>query len=223
MSSADIFKATYETIFMVVISTTLAYLVGLPLGVLLHVTGKSGIRQNKPLNFILGIIVNFLRSVPCLILTVLLIPLNRFIVGRGSGQWYTMIIPLFVSSFAYVARIVEQSLADVDAGEVEAVRSLGASDWQIISKVILPEAKPSLLMGFAVTLVNIIGYTSFAYNIGAGGLIANIWSFYTRHTGDFLTQAAFWILIVVVVVLVQLIQEFGLYLAKKLDKRKKLK
>ena len=78
-------------------------------------------------------------------------------------------------------------------------------------------------MGFAVTLVNIIGYTSFAYNIGAGGLIANIWSFYTRHTGDFLTQAAFWILIVVVVVLVQLIQEFGLYLAKKLDKRKKLK
>jgi D-methionine transport system permease protein len=153
----------------------------------------------------------------------LLIPLNRFIVGRGSGQWYTMIIPLFVSSFAYVARIVEQSLADVDAGEVEAVRSLGASDWQIISEVILPAAKPSLLMGFAVTLVNIIGYTSFAYNIGAGGLIANIWSFYTRHTGDFLPQAAFWILIVVVVVLVQLIQEFGLYLAKKLDKRKKLK
>ena len=223
MSSADIFKATYETIFMVVISTTLAYLVGLPLGVLLHVTGKTGIHKNRPLNFILGIIVNFLRSVPCLILTVLLIPLNRFIVGRGSGQWYTMIIPLFVSSFAYVARIVEQSLADVDAGEVEAVRSLGASDWQIISKVIIPEAKPSLLMGFAVTLVNIIGYTSFAYNIGAGGLIANIWSFYTRHTGDFLTQASFWILIIVVVVLVQLIQEFGLYLAKKLDKRKKVK
>lgn len=223
MSSAELWKVTYETVLMTLVSTILAYLVGLPLGVLLNITGKSGIHRNKPLNIILGVLINFLRSVPCLILTVILIPLNRALVGTGSGKWYAMIIPLFFSTFAYVARIVEQSLSDVDAGEIEAVRSLGASDWQIITKVIVPEARPSLLMGVAVTLVNVIGYTSFAYNIGAGGLIAKIWSYYTQHTGNFLTQAIFWIMILLVVVFVQLIQELGLYVAKKFDKRKIVK
>lgn len=220
MNASELWKATYETILMTLVSASLAYLVGLPLGVLLNITGKSGIHQNRPVSFLLGILVNFLRSVPCLILTVILIPLNRALVGTGSGKWYAMIIPLFFSSFAYVARIVEQSLSEVDEGEIEAVRSLGASDWQIITKVIVPEAKPSLLMGVAVTLVNVIGYTSFAYNIGAGGLIAKIWSFYTQHTGDFLAQSMFWVMIVLVVVFVQLIQELGLYLAKRFDRRR---
>ncbi|MFA6829738.1 MAG: methionine ABC transporter permease [Bacilli bacterium] len=223
MSAAEIWKITYETIFMTVISTILAYLVGLPLGVVLSATSKNGIHPNRYLNSILGVIVNFLRSVPCLILTVILLPLNRLLVGKGSGVWYAMILPLFFSSFAYVARIVEQSLSNVDNGEIEAIRSLGASDWQLITKVIIPESRSSLIMGVSLTLVNVIGYTSFAYNIGAGGLISKIWSFYSTHTSDFLTQAVFWLMIVLVVVIVQLIQESGLLLAKKLDKRKKLK
>lgn len=223
MTGAELWQATYETVLMTLISTFFAYLVGLPLGVLLQVTGRNGIHKNRPLNLILGIIVNFLRSVPCLILTVLLVPLSRALLGRGSGEWYAMIIPLFFSSFAYVARIVEQSLSDIDTGKIEAVRSLGASDWQVITKVIIPESMPSLLLGVAVTLVNVIGYTSFAYNIGAGGLIADIWSFYTRHTGNFLSQWTFWLMIILVVALVQLIQELGLYLAKKIDKRRKIK
>lgn len=223
MSAHEIWVAFYETFLMTFISTALAYLVGLPLGIILNVTGKNGIHKNRAVNFVLGIIVNFLRSVPCLILTVLLIPLNRAIVQRGSGVWYAMILPLFFSTFAYVARIVEQSLNDVDNGEIEAIRSLGASDWQIITKVIVPESRPSLLLGVAVTLVNVIGYTSFAYNLGAGGLISEIWSFYVRHTGNFLVQSAFWIMIVLVVVLVQIIQELGLYLTKKIDKRRKIK
>lgn len=221
MSGAELFKVSYETVLMTLISTVLSYLVGLPLGVLLSVTGKRGIHPNRWLNLILGILVNFLRSVPCLILTVILIPLNRAIVGRGSGRWYAMIIPLFFSSFAYVARIVEQSLDEVDPGKIEAVKALGGNTFQIITKVMIPESRSSLLMGLAVTLVNVIGYTSFAYNIGAGGLISKIWSFYTQHTANFLSQWAFWVMILIVVVFVQVIQELGLYLAKKADKRRK--
>ncbi len=220
MNANEIWTATYETIAMTLISAVLAYLVGLPLGVLLHVTSKRGLHPNRPLNLIFGVIVNFLRSVPCLIMTVVLLNFTRAIFGRGTGAWYTMIVPLFFSSFAYVARIVEQSLADVPYGEIEAVRSMGASDFALIQKVLLREARPSLIMGVAVTLVNIIGYTSFAYNIAAGGLIADIWQFYTRNTGDFLSKGVFWLLIFLVVILVQIIQELGLFLTKKLDKRR---
>ena len=219
----DFLKITLETLGMTLISTFLAYLIGLPLGIVLKVTGKNGLHPNKPLNAVLGVIVNFLRSVPCLILTVILLPLNRALLGRGTGQWYTMIIPLFFSTFAYVARSVEQSLQDVDNGEIEAVKSLGASSFQIIRHVLLGEARASLLLGFTITLVNVLGYTSFAYNIGAGGLISEIWSYYTRHTSDFLSSWGFWAMIVIVVALVEVVQELGLFLAKKVDKRKKLK
>ena len=219
----DFLKITLETLGMTLISTAMAYLIGLPLGIILKVTGKNGLHPNKGLNAALGVIVNFLRSVPCLILTVILLPLNRALLGRGTGQWYTMIIPLFFSTFAYVARSVEQSLQDVDNGEIEAVKSLGASSFQIIRHVLLGEARASLLLGFTITLVNVLGYTSFAYNIGAGGLISEIWSYYTRHTSDFLSSWGFWAMIVIVVALVEVVQELGLFLAKKVDKRKKLK
>lgn len=218
----NVLKAFYETVLMTVISTSLAYLVGLPLGVLLNVTSKSGLRPNKFINTILGIIVNFLRSIPCLILTVILIPLNRSIFGTASGSFYTMIIPLFFSSFAYVSRIVEQSLNEVDNGEIEAIRSLGASDFFIIRKVLLVEARSSLVLGIGVTLVNVIGYTSFAYNLGAGGLISQIWSYYTKHTSDFTSTFLFWFLIILVVLIVQLFQELSLFISKKIDKRRKL-
>ena len=218
----NVLKAFYETVLMTVISTSLAYLVGLPLGVLLNVTSKNGLRPNKFINTILGIIVNFLRSIPCLILTVILIPLNRSIFGTASGSFYTMIIPLFFSSFAYVSRIVEQSLNEVDNGEIEAIRSLGASDFFIIRKVLLVEARSSLVLGIGVTLVNVIGYTSFAYNLGAGGLISQIWSYYTKHTSDFTSTFLFWFLIIIVVLIVQLFQELSLFISKKIDKRRKL-
>ncbi len=218
----NVLKAFYETVLMTVISTSLAYLVGLPLGVLLNVTSKNGLKPNKFINTVLGIIVNFLRSIPCLILTVILIPLNRSIFGTASGSFYTMIIPLFFSSFAYVSRIVEQSLNEVDNGEIEAIRSLGASDFFIIRKVLLVEARSSLVLGIGVTLVNVIGYTSFAYNLGAGGLISQIWSYYTKHTSDFTSTFLFWFLIILVVLIVQLFQELSLFISKKIDKRRKL-
>ena len=218
----NVLKAFYETVLMTVISTSLAYLVGLPLGVLLNVTSKNGLKPNKFINTVLGIIVNFLRSIPCLILTVILIPLNRSIFGTASGSFYTMIIPLFFSSFAYVSRIVEQSLNEVDNGEIEAIRSLGASNFFIIRKVLLVEARSSLVLGIGVTLVNVIGYTSFAYNLGAGGLISQIWSYYTKHTSDFTSTFLFWFLIILVVLIVQLFQELSLFISKKIDKRRKL-
>ncbi len=219
----DFLKITLETLGMTTISTILAYVVGLPLGIILKITSKNGLHPCKWLNLVLGILVNFLRSVPCLILTVILLPLNRALLGRGTGAWYTMIVPLFFSTFAYVARNVEQSLQDVDNGEIEAVKSMGASNFQIIKYVLLTEARSSLLIGFTITIVNVLGYTSFAYNIGAGGLISEVWSYYTRNTSDFLTSWTFWIMIIIVVALVEIIQELGLFLAKKVDKRKKLK
>lgn len=223
IDNIDIIKAIYETMLMSVISLILAYIVGLPLGVLLKVTSKTGLKPNKIVNLILGAIVNFLRSIPCLIITVILLPLTRILLGKGTGVWYTMVIPLFFSSFAYVARIVEQSLTDVDNGKIEAIKSMGASDFMIVRKVLIPEARSSLLLGVCVTFVNIIGYTSFAYNIGAGGLIASIYAYYMGHSKNFETSPVFWLLIVIVVIIVEAVQELGLYLAKKLDKRRILK
>lgn len=210
-----------ETLGMTFLSTFFAYVVGLPLGILLKITSSSGLHPNKPVNLILGTIVNFLRSIPCLILLIILLPMTRALLGRGTGEWYVMIIPLFFSTFAFVARNVEQSLQDVDEGAVEAVRSLGATKSQIIFKVYVPEARSSLLLGVTLTLVNVIGYTSFAYNVGAGGVISEIYSYYYHHTGNFTEQPVFWIMVVVVVIMVTIIQELGILLAKKLDKRKK--
>lgn len=223
MTFVDILQMTGETLLITALSTALAYLLGLPCGVLLNVTAKNGLKPCKWLNFTAGLIVNILRSVPCLIIIVLCIPWTRAWFGRGTGEWYTILIPLTVCAFGFVSRMVEQSLAEVPAGEIEAIKSLGATDFQLITKVLLPEAKVSLITGAAVVAVSIIGYTSFAYNIGAGGLISGIYTYYTRHTGDYLKSGIFWLLIIIVVVIVQLIQEAGLYIAKKLDKRRLLK
>lgn len=220
MKFDDILTMILETLAMVTISGALAYLVGLPLGVLLNVTSQKGLKPCKWLNFVLSLIVNILRSIPCLIVVVLLMPTVRAILGKGTGEWYTIIIPLFVTSFGFVARMVEQSLAEVDKGKVEAVQSLGGTNFQIITKVLLPEARSSLIGGLAVTLVSLLGYTSFAYNISAGGIIAGIWRYYSQNTGDYLEHPVFWIMIIVVILLVQLIQELGLAISKKLDKRR---
>lgn len=220
MNFNDILTMILETLAMVGISGALAYLVGLPLGVLLNVTSQKGLKPCRWLNFVLSLFVNILRSIPCLIVVVLLMPAVRAILGKGTGEWYTIIIPLFVTSFGFVARMVEQSLAEVDKGKVEAVQSLGGTNFQIITKVLLPEARSSLVGGLAVTLVSLLGYTSFAYNISAGGIIAGIWRYYSQNTGNYLEHPVFWIMIIIVILLVQLIQELGLAISKKLDKRR---
>lgn len=221
MTFADVMRSIGETLGMTLLSTLFAYVLGLPCGILLNVTSKNGLKPCKPLNVIVGLIVNILRSVPCLIIIVICMPWSRAWFGSGSGSWHTILIPLTVSAFGLVSRMVEQSLAEVPSGELEAVRSLGASNFQLVTKVLLPEAKVSLITGVAVVAVSVLGYTSFAYNIGAGGLIADIYTFYTRNTGDYLSKSIFWILTVVVVIIVQLLQEAGLQIAKKIDKRKR--
>lgn len=223
MTFAEIATMTGETLTMTFLSTLFAYILGLPCGVLLNVTSKNGIKPCKWINFIVGFIVNVLRSVPCLIVIVLCIPWTRAWFGKGTGEWFTIIIPMTVCAFGLVSRMVEQSLAEVPAGEIEAVKSLGATDFQLITKVILPEAKASLITGVAVVAVSVLGYTSFAYNIGAGGLVSGIYTFYSRNTGDYLSSAFFWVLIIIVVIIVQLIQEAGLKIAKLTDKRRTLK
>ena len=220
MNWNDIGVMLGETLLVTLLSTTLAYIFGLPVGILLNVTSKTGLKPNRIFNFIVGLIVNILRSIPCLIVIVLCMPWTRAWFGRGTAEWYTMLIPMTVCAFGFVARMVEQSLAEVPAGEIEAVKSLGANKWQLVTKVLLPESKTSLITGVAVVAVSIIGYTAFAYNIGAGGLISGIYTYYTRHTGSYLDSAYFWVLIVLVVVIVQLLQEAGLKIAKKIDKRR---
>lgn len=223
MNFTDVAQMTGETLLITVLSTAFAYVLGLPCGVLLNVTSKNGIKPCKWLNTVVGLVVNVLRSVPCLIIIVICIPWTRAWFGSGTGEWYTILIPMTVCAFGFVSRMVEQSLAEVPAGEIEAVRSLGATDFQLIKKVLLPEARVSLITGVSVVMVSILGYTSFAYDINAGGLISGIYAFYKRNTGNYMTSLLFWVLIIIVVAIVQLVQEAGLAIAKKLDKRRLLK
>ena len=223
MTFVDLALMTGETLLMTVTSSVLAYILGLPCGILLNVTAKKGLRPCKAVNFIAGLIVNVLRSVPCLIVIVLCIPFTRAVFGRMSGEWYTIIIPVTVCAFGFVSRMVEQSLAEVPTGEIEAIKSLGASDAFVIREVLLPESKPSLIIGTAVVFVNVLGYTSFAYNIAAGGLISGVYNYYKLNTANYFSSPWFWILIGVVVLIVQAAQETGIKLAKKTDKRRSLK
>lgn len=221
MNFSEIAVMTGETLLTTLLCTALAYLAGLPCGVLLCVTSKNGIAPRRVPHFLLSAVVNLLRSVPCLIFIVLCMPVTRVWFGKGTGEWYTVLLPLTLSAFGFVARMAEQSLSEVPAGEIEAVKSLGATNFQLIVKVLLPEAKPSLISGAAVTSVTVLGYTSFAYNVGAGGLIAGIYTFYSRNTGNYAAQGVFWLLVFLVVILVFLLQEAGLKIAKKSDKRRR--
>ena len=219
MNWNNILEAFKDTVLMTTISTAIAYILGLPIGVLLYITSKKGLKPNPIINTILGTIVNIFRSIPCLILIIILIPLTNFVFGKGSwsGNWYSMIVPLVFASFAFIARMVEQSLSEVNLGVIEAAKSLGASNFQIITKVLLVEAKPSLISGFAVTVVSIIGYTSFAGYIASGGLIVEAF-----NLGYYGTQKlGMWICILFVVIIVQVIQEGGLLISKRIDKRRK--
>ena len=207
-------QGLWETFYMVLFSVLLSYLIGLPLGLILAVTDSEGLRPSPALNKVLGTIVNLLRSVPFLIMVFLLTGLPRFIVGTTVGS-PAMIVPLVISAFPFVARLVEGSAREVDRGILEASVSMGASTWQIIIKVILPECKPSLINGATVATTTILGYSAMAGIVGAGGLgsIAINYGYYRR------VPVTMWVSVIILVLLVQVIQEAGNRIANRTDKR----
>lgn len=205
-----------ETIYMVVVSTIVSYIIGLPIGVVLNITDKNGICKNGFINKVLGFVVNFLRSVPFIILLVTVMPLTRFIVGTTIGSTAT-IVPLVISAAPFVSRMVESSLQEVDAGVIEAAESMGSSPFQIITKVLIPEAKPSLITGAAIAITTILGYTAMAGFVGGGGLGA-IAVNYGYYRYDDVTM---YITVIILVIIVQIFQEIGIRAVKISDKRLK--
>ena len=205
-----------ETLYLTIISTFFAYLIGIPIGVVLNVTSKNGIRPNKWINVPLGIIVNIFRSVPFIILLVALFPMAKLIVGKTFGS-EVMIMALIIAAIPYVARVVESSLNEVDKGVVEAASSMGANTWQIITKVLLPEAKPSLINGGIIATVTILGYSAMADMVSGGGLgqIA-ISNGFDQGNDDIV-----WFCVFLTIIIVQVIQELGLFIVRKVDKRNK--
>ena len=204
-----------ETLYMTLVSTLLGYAFGLPLGVLLKVSDKEGLKPNKLLYKILDVIANIFRSIPFLILLILLIPLTRFLVGKSYGTTAT-IVPLTIAAIPFIGRMLESSLNEVDPGVIEAARSMGASNWQIVIKVMLVEARTSLISGATIATGTILGYSAMAGTVGGGGLgdIAIRYG-YHRWQADIMI-----VTVVLLVLLVQLFQSIGMMIANRLDKRK---
>lgn len=203
-----------ETLYMVVISSVLSYLIGIPLGIVLIVTDKDGIHPIPLLQKTLGLVINLLRSIPFIILLIMVLPFTRAIVGTAIGP-KAMTVPLVISAAPYIARMVESSFKEVDAGVIEAAQSMGASSWQIIWKVLLPEARPSLLVGAAISIPTILGYTAMGGFVGAGGLGAIAINYgYYRYQVDMML-----VTVIIMVIIVQIIQETGMKLSKMSDKR----
>ncbi len=207
-------KETLMTLYMTLCSTILAYVLGLPIGISLVVTSPNGLRPNKAVNKILDTLVNIFRSIPFLILMILLIPFTRFVVGKTYGATAT-IVSLTVAAAPFIARLVESSLLEVDRGVIEAAQSMGASLWTIIWKVQLAEARISLLVGGTIALGTILGYSAMAGAIGGGGLgaIAIQYGYYRYQAGIMVVT------VILLIVLVQVMQWAGMKLSKKLDRR----
>ncbi len=209
-------QGTVDTLIMTCVATILAYVIGIPLGILLVVTSPNGLRPNRIVSAIVGWIVNIGRSVPFIILLVALIPFTRFIVGTSLGV-PGAVVPLVVTAAPFAARMVEQSLEETDSGLVEAAQSFGASTWQIVWKVYLKETLPSLVRGAAITFVTLFGYSAMAGTVGAGGLgdIAIRYG-YQRFQTDVMIFA-----VLLCVVLVIVFQAIGDVTARKIDKRRR--
>ena len=203
-----------ETFYMVLVSTFVAYLIGLPLGVLLAVSDKDGIRPMKVLNRVLGVVINLLRSAPFLILLVALTPVTKAIVGTSLGSTAT-IVPLVIGSAPFIARMVESSIKEVDGGVIEAAQSMGASIPEIIFKVIIPEAKTSLIVCATISSGTILGYSAMSGAIGGGGLGAmSLMRGYARGQ-----TIVLYVAVILLVILVQIIQSVGTRLSIRTDKR----
>lgn len=209
-----ILAGLWETLYMTLVSAGLSYVIGLPLGMILAATDRNGVCPLPVLNAVLGFIVNVLRSIPFLLLMIALFGFTKFIVGTNIGST-AAIVPLVVSAAPFVARMTESSFKEVDPGVIEAARSMGAPSRTILFKVLLPEAKPSLIMGAAVSTITILGYSAMAGICGGGGLgdIAIRYGYYRYDTGTM------WILILILVILVQILQEIGMKIAKITDNR----
>ncbi len=204
----------WETIYMTLLSTIFAYVIGLPIGLILSVTGKNGIRPIAWLNRILGIIVNIFRSIPFIILMVAMLPVAKFIVGSSLGN-KAMIVTLVIAAAPYVARMVESSIAEVGGGVIEAAKAMGTPTFKIVTKVLIPEAKPSLITGAIISMVTILGYSAMAGTIGGGGLgqIAITYG-YQKYQNNII-----WICVALTIIIVQIIQELGTFIARKSDRR----
>lgn len=205
---------TWDTIYMTVVATFFSYVFGIVMGVALVVTRKGGIRPHTAFYSALDVVVNLTRSFPFLILMIAVIPFTRFLVGTTIGNNAT-IVPLVLAAAPFVARLVESSLLEVDHGVVEAAESMGASVWQIISRVLIPEALPSLINGSAVAAITILGYSAMAGAVGGGGLgkLAIMYG-YNRYQTDIMI-----ITVVLLIIIVQAIQSFGNWAARRSDRR----
>ena len=210
-----ILKGIQETLYMTLLSTLMGYVIGLPMGVLLAVSDKEGLKPNRVLYRILDVIANIVRSIPFLILLILLIPFTRMIVGKSYGSTAT-VVPLVIAAGPFIARMVESSLKEVDEGVIEAARSMGGSNLRIIVKVLLVEARTSLINGATIAVGTILGYSAMAGTIGGGGLgdIAIRYG-YHRYQADIMI-----VTVVLLVILVQIFQMIGTTLANRLDKRR---
>ena len=204
-----------DTLYMTLTSTLIGYVIGLPMGILLTVTDKDGIHPNAAVYKVLDVIANLIRSVPFLILLIVLIPFTRFLIGRSYGPTAT-IVPLVIAAAPYIARMVESSIKEVDAGVIEAARAMGASNIRIIVKVLLVEARTSLITGATIAIGTILGYSAMSGAVGGGGLgdIAIRYGYY-RYQSDIMI-----VTVILLVVLVQIFQSVGMLIANKIDRRK---
>lgn len=210
----QIWKASVDTLYMVGVSTFFTLLLGLPLGILLIITDRNGLVPIPWLNAILGFIINLGRSLPFVILLIAILPFTRFLVGTTIGS-KAAIVPLAVSAIPFFARISETSLREVDKGLIEAAQAMGCNIWQIIVKVLLPESLPSLVLGTAITIISLIGYSAMAGTIGGGGLgdLAIRYGYQRFQTEVMI------ITVVLLIVMVQLVQWLGNLLARSLSHR----
>lgn len=204
----------WDTLYMTVVATFFSYVFGMLMGVVLVICRKDGIRPNTLVYGVLDVVVNLTRSFPFLILMIAVIPFTRFLVGTTIGNNAT-VVPLVLAAAPFVARLVESSLLEVDHGVVEAAQSMGADTWQIITKVLLPEARPSLINGSAVSAITILGYSAMSGAVGGGGLgkLAIMYG-YNRYQTDIMI-----ITVVLLIIIVQAFQSFGNWATRRSDKR----
>ena len=210
-----ILNGILETLYMTVVSTLFGYVFGLPMGVLLCISDKDGLKPHPVLYKILDFIANIVRSVPFLILLILLIPFTRFLLGKSYGSTAT-IVPLTVAAIPFIARMVESSLKEVDNGVVEAARAMGAGTMRIILRVLLVEARTSLITGATIAIGTILGYSAMAGAVGGGGLgdIAVRYGYYRYQTDIMIVT------VILLIVIVQIFQSVGMLIANRLDRRK---
>ncbi|NYI04049.1 methionine ABC transporter permease [Allostreptomyces psammosilenae] len=207
-------EATWDTLYMVGVSTLLALVLGLPLGVLLVLTDNGGLLRSATVNRVLGLVVNIGRSLPFLILMIALIPFTRFVVGTSIGPEAAM-VPLTIGAIPFFARLVEVAVREVDAGLVEAAQSMGAGTWTVVRKVLVPEALPSIVSGLTTTVIALIGYSAMAGAVGGGGLgdVAVRYGYYRFETQLMV------ITVVLLILIVQIVQMIGDFAARRLSHR----